>query len=169
MTKREIVARVHAVAGFVAAGLIASFFVSSAVSELSGKLAWIVQVKRAVFYCMWAMVLLVPAAAQTGAQLAGKSRDPLVAGKRKRLRFIAPNGGLLLGLASYLYYKASHGELDSFFQAAQALEFAVGLTNLVLLGLMIRDGFRLKDKYRPHPHPLWARRQPEETTILIKK
>jgi hypothetical protein len=102
---------------------------------------------------MWTM-LLVPAAGRTGAQLAGKSRDPLVEGKRKRIRFIAPNGALLLGLASYLYYKASHGELDSFFQAAQALEFAVGLTNILLLSLMIRDGFRLKNKYRAHSQPV---------------
>ena len=151
MIKNNYLARTHAVAGFLATALIASFFVGSLVSELVGELSWIVLVKRSIFYCMWAMVLLVPLAALTGGRLAGKSQDPLVKAKRKRIRFLAPNGILLLGLASYLYYKAHRGELDAYFLVAQTVEFAAGLLNLVLLSLMIRDGFRLKKKYHKRP------------------
>ena len=146
--KRPNIAQLHGIAGLLAFCLIAIFFVSSLVSELYGDLSWIVVVKRTVFYCMWAMLILVPSAALTGTKLAGKSRNPIVEGKRKRLRWIAPNGLLLLSLASYLYYKASLGEIDQRFMIAQLLEFAVGLTNISLLGLMIRDGFRLKRQYQ---------------------
>ncbi len=54
--------QVHAAAGLLAFCLIGSFFVGSLVSELSGNLAWIVAIKRTVFYSMWAMVVLVPVA-----------------------------------------------------------------------------------------------------------
>jgi len=146
--KRRSIVRVHATAGIVALCLIATFFVSSLISELSGNPDWILLVKRMVFYCMWAMLLLVPTAAFTGMKLAGKSSNPIVAEKRKRMRWVAPNGLLLLTLASYLYYKANLGELDQRFMIAQVLEFAVGFTNLTLLGLMIRDGFQLKRQYQ---------------------
>ncbi len=147
--KRQTNVRVHTIAGIVAFCLITGFFVSSLVSELSGNLTWILPVKRTVFYCMWAMGLLVPAAAFTGTKLAGKSANPIVAGKRRRMRWVAPNGLLLLALASYLYYKANLAELDQRFMIAQGLEFVLGFTNMTLLGLMIRDGFRLK---RPYHH-----------------
>ena len=149
--KRRSIVRVHATAGIMALCLIATFFVSSLISELSGNFGWIVLVKRTVFYCMWAMLVLVPSAALTGMKLAGKSQNPIVAGKRRRMRWIAPNGLLLLTLASYLYYKANLGEIDHRFMIAQLLEFAVGFTNISLLGLMIRDGFRLKRQYQSLP------------------
>lgn len=150
---RQRLAQVHAAAGIIAFCLIGSFFLSSLISELSGNLVWIVTVKRTVFYCMWAMVLLVPLAALTGGKLAGKSRSTLVETKRKRVRWIAPNGLLLVTIASYLYYKASQPEFDTLFRSAQLLEYALGLTNLRLLGLMIRDGFRLKPQPKGRPHP----------------
>ena len=152
MERRSIV-RVHATAGVLALCLIATFFVSSLISELSGNLGWIVLVKRTVFYGMWAMLVLVPSAALTGMKLAGKSQNPIVAGKRRRMRWGAPNGLLLLTLASYLYYKANLGEIDQRFMIAQLLEFTVGFTNISLLGLMIRDGFRLKRPYKVQPQP----------------
>jgi len=146
--KRQSLVRMHAVAGILAFCLIASFFVCSLVSEIAGTLSWIVSVKKGIFYSMWAMLILLPTTVLTGTKLAGKSKDPIIAGKRKRLRWIAPNGVLLLTLASYLWYKANLGEFDSLFVAAQVLEFVVGLTNILLLGLMIRDGFRLKSNYQ---------------------
>lgn len=145
---RRSLSRLHAAAGLIAWWLIASFFIGSLLSELWGNPAWIVLVKRTIFYSMWAMVLLVPLAARTGRKLAGKSGNGVVDGKRKRMRWIAPNGLLLLTLGSYLYYKASQGQFDPFFRSAQLVEWAVGLTNLVLLGLMIRDGYRLKRLYQ---------------------
>ena len=156
MINRRSLSQVHAAAGLIAWCLIASFFIGSLLSELSGNPTWIVLVKRTIFYTMWAMVVLVPVAALTGRKLAGKSRNVVVERKRKRMRWIAPNGLLLLTLGSYLYYKASQGQFDPFFTSAQLIELAVGLTNLVLLGLMIRDGYRLKRLYHgqlPQTHP----------------
>lgn len=69
------------------------------------------------------------------------------------MRWIAPNGLLLVALASCLYYKASQQEFDSLFRSAQLVEFALGFTNLLLLGLMVRDGFRLKRQPKGLPHP----------------
>lgn len=146
--KRRSLVRVHAITGILALCLITSFFVSSLLSEVSGDLSWIILVKRAVFYCMWAMLVLVPSAALTGIKLAGNSQNTIVKRKQKRMQWIAPNGLLLLTLASYLYYKANLEELDQRFMIAQLLEFAVGFTNIFLLGLMIRDGFRLKRQYQ---------------------
>jgi hypothetical protein len=60
---------------------------------------------------------------------------------------------LLVALASYLYYKASQQEFNSLFRSAQLVEFALGFTNLLLLGLMVRDGFRLKRLPKGLPHP----------------
>ncbi len=151
--KRQSLSQAHAAAGILAFCLIGSFFIGSLISELSGNLVWIVHVKRTVFYGMWAMVLLVPLAALTGTKLAGKSRSATVENKRKRMRWIAPNGLLLLTLGSYLYYKASQSEFDTLFRSAQLLEFALGFTNLLLLGLMIRDGFRLKRQYKGRLQP----------------
>lgn len=151
--KRRTLAQVHAAAGIIAFCLIGSFFMGSLISELSGNLVWIVHVKRTVFYCMWAMVLLMPLAALSGRKLAGKSRNATVENKRKRMRWIAPNGLLLVTLGSYLYYKVIQQEFDALFVSAQLLEFALGLTNLLLLGLMIRDGFRLKREYTGRPQP----------------
>lgn len=151
--ERQSLSQAHAAAGIIAFCLIGSFFVCSLISELSGNLVWIFAVKRTVFYCMWAMVLLVPLAALSGRKLAGKSRNATVETKRKRMRWIAPNGVSLVTLGSYLYYKAGQQEFDKLFMSAQLLEFALGFTNLLLLGLMIRDGFRLKRQYKGRPQP----------------
>jgi hypothetical protein len=38
----------------------------------------LIQLKKIIFFAMWAMVILVPAAAFTGNKLAGKSKDEQV-------------------------------------------------------------------------------------------
>lgn len=154
--KRRTLSQVHAAAGIIAFCLIGSFFIGSLVSELSGNLVWIVAVKRTVFYSMWAMVLLVPLVALSGRRLAGKSHNATVENKRKRMRWIAPNGVLLVTLGSYLYYKVSQQEFDSLFMCAQLVELALGFTNLLLLGSMIRDGFRLKRQYKSWTQPTYS-------------
>lgn len=151
--ERRTLSQVHAAAGIIAFCLIGSFFVGSLISELSGNPVWIVAVKRTVFYAMWVMVLLVPLAALSGRKLAGKSHNTMVENKRRRMRWIAPNGVLLLTLASYLYYKVSQQEFDSLFMSAQLVELTLGFTNLLLLGSMIRDGFRLKRQHKGRPQP----------------
>jgi hypothetical protein len=62
---------------------------------------------------------------------------------------IAANGLLvLIPSALFLAAKARAGEFDTTFYAVQALELAAGATNLILLGLNMRDGFKLSGRFR---------------------
>ncbi len=79
-------------------------------------------------------------------------RGPLIAAKKKRMPFIAANGILILiPSALYLSFKAHAGAFDTGFYAVQALELIAGAVNIVLLGLNMRDGFRLTGKLRRSP------------------
>jgi hypothetical protein len=63
---------------------------------------------------------------------------------------IAANGILVLVPAVlFLAWKAGNGEFDAAFVAVQIVEFAAGSFNLALMGLNIRDGFRLSRGLRP--------------------
>jgi Na+/H+ antiporter NhaA len=63
--------------------------------------------------------------------------------------WIAANGILVLGPSVlYLASKAGAGEFDSGFYAVQATELVVGVTNIALLGLNMRDGLRMKGRFR---------------------
>lgn len=136
--------RLHAVAGILAFVLIASFWLSTAISELFGTPAAIAAVKQAI---VWAMLVLVPALAATGAsgfRLGKGMRLPMVTAKKKRMPFIALNGLLvLLPSALFLNAKAAAGDFGTAFMTAQAIELAAGLINLTLMGFNIRDGFAL--------------------------
>ena len=57
---------------------------------------------------------------------------------------IAANGVLILiPSALFLAAKARTGEFDTSFDLVQALELGAGVTNIMLLGLNLRDGLRL--------------------------
>jgi hypothetical protein len=43
------------------------------------------------------------------------------------------------------------GEFDTAFYAVQALELAAGAANITLLGLNMRDGLRMKGRFRCQP------------------
>jgi len=142
--------RLHAAAGVLAFLLIAGFWLSTAISELFGSPAAIASVKQAI---VWAMFVLVPALAVTGAsgfRLGRGMRLPTVATKKKRMPFIALNGLLvLLPSAIFLNFKAAAGDFDMGFMIVQAIELAAGLVNLSLIGLNIRDGFALSPRRQP--------------------
>lgn len=68
------------------------------------------------------------------------------------MRFIAANGILILiPAALFLSAKARGAEFDSAYYAVQVLELAAGATNIVLLGLNMRDGLKLKGRFRSGP------------------
>ena len=68
-----------------------------------------------------------------------------VPAKRRRMPFIAANGlFILLPCAFFLYHRAAAGQFDAVFYAVQALELLAGATNLLLLGLSMRDGFAIR-------------------------
>ncbi|MBT9289330.1 hypothetical protein [Prosthecodimorpha staleyi] len=136
--------RLHPVAGAIAILMIATFWLSTTLSELFGAPATVVAVKSAV---PWGLLVLVPAlalTAGTGFKRAGGRRIGLVPAKIGRMPWIAANGVLILvPSALYLAWKAQAGTFDASFYAVQALELAAGACNLVLLGLNMRDGLRM--------------------------
>lgn len=135
---------IHPLAGLVAMLTIATFWLSTAISELFGSEAAVIAVKTAI---PWGFILLVPALAATGGSgffLSKGQRTGLVGTKLKRMPFIGANGLLvLIPAALFLAAKAQASEFDATFYSVQALELIAGAVNLTLLGLSMRDGMAL--------------------------
>lgn len=135
---------VHPLAGMLAMLTIASFWLSTFISELSGSHAAIVAVKTAI---PWGFLLLVPSLAAVGGSglvWSKGNRAGLVGAKLRRMPFIVANGMLvLIPSALFLASKASAAEFDGWFYGVQAIELVAGAANLALLGLSMRDGLRL--------------------------
>lgn len=154
---------VHPVAGALALVTIATFWLSTALSELFASEAIVTAVKTAI---PWGFVLLVPALAAAGGSgfaLAEGRRAGLVGAKFRRMPLIAANGILvLIPAALFLASKAKAGEFDTTFYAVQALELAVGATNIALLGLNMRDGLKMKGRLRRAPARSLQSLRPEQ-------
>jgi hypothetical protein len=151
---------IHPVAGVLAILTIATFWLSTALSELFASEAIVTVVKTAI---PWGFLLLIPALAAAGGSgfaLAKGRRAGLIATKIKRMPLIAANGILvLIPSALFLASKARATEFDASFYAVQALELAAGAANITLLGLNMHDGLRMKGRLsRAHPTPEAATR-----------
>ena len=140
---------IHPLAGALAITTIATFWLSTILSELFGTQATIIAVKSAI---PWGFLLLIPAMAAaggSGAVLARGRRGGVLGTKMKRMQIIAANGLLvLIPAALFLASKAKAVEFDAVFYAVQALELVAGATNITLLGLNMRDGLRMKGRLR---------------------
>jgi hypothetical protein len=136
---------IYPVAGVLALVTIATFWLSTAFSELFASQAVVTAVKTAI---PWGLLLLIPALAAAGGSgfvLAKRHRAGLIGAKAKRMPFIAANGILvLISAALFLASKARAGEFDAVFYAVQVLELAAGAVNITLLVLNMRDGIKLK-------------------------
>ena len=140
---------IHPVAGVLAILTIATFWLSTALTELFASQAVVTAVKTAI---PWGFLLLIPAlsaAGGSGFALAKGRRGGLIGAKIKRMPLIAANGILvLIPSALFLASKARAAEFDSTFYAVQALELIAGAANITLLGLNIRDGLKMKGRLR---------------------
>jgi len=140
---------IHPVAGALAILTIATFWLSTAVTELFASQAVVTAVKAAI---PWGFLVLIPALAAAGGSgffLSRGRRSPLVEAKMRRMRVIAANGILILiPAALFLAFKAKGGEFDAAFYAAQAIELAAGAINLALLVRNTRDGLRMTGRFR---------------------
>jgi hypothetical protein len=143
---------IHPVAGALALLTIATFWLSTALSELFASEAIVIAVKTAI---PWGFLLLIPAlmaAGGSGVALAEGRRAGLIGAKFKRMPLIAGNGVLvLIPSALFLASKARAAELDTAFYVVQALELDAGAVNIALLGLNVRDGLTLKGRLRRRP------------------
>jgi len=140
--------KVHPIAGAIAILTIAAFWLSTALSELSGSKAATIAVKSAI---PWGFLLLIPAlslAGGTGFSLARGRKGGVIDAKIKRMPFIAANGVLvLIPSALFLTFKAKAATFDGSFYLVQVIELVAGATNITLLGLNMRDGFRIKHRF----------------------
>jgi hypothetical protein len=143
---------IHPVAGAIAMLTIATFWLSTALSELFASHATVTLVKTAI---PWGFLLLIPAliaVGSSGLALAKGRRAGLIGTKFKRMPLIAGNGILVLvPSALFLASKARGAEFDAVFYGVQALELAAGATNMTLLALNMRDGLTLKGRLRRRP------------------
>jgi hypothetical protein len=140
---------IHPVAGALALLTIATFWLSTVLTELFASQAAVTAVKTAI---PWGFLLLVPALAATGGSgfvLAKGRRGGVLGAKIKRMPLIAANGLLvLIPAALFLAFKARAAEFDIVFYAVQALELVAGAVNITLLGLNLGDGLRMKGRLR---------------------
>ncbi|MFQ8433656.1 ferredoxin--NADP reductase [Amaricoccus sp. W119] len=168
---------IHPLAGLVALLTIATFWVSTVLSELFGSEATVTAVKTTI---PWGFLLLVPALAATGGSglfLSKGQRTGLVGAKLRRMPIIALNGLLvLIPAALFLASKARAGAFDASFYTAQGVELIAGAVNLTLLGLGMRDGLALSrwrrgSFLRPaatHATRLAAREELADGTMVIR-
>jgi hypothetical protein len=141
--------KVHPIAGMIGFLTILTFWTSTLFSEIFGTHEMVAAVKTMVLY---GLLILVPAMAVVGAsgmKIGGRRKDAPALAKKKRMPFIAANGLLVLVPAAfYLSAKASAGAFDSAFYTVQGIELVAGATNLVLMGLSIRDGVAMGRRRR---------------------
>jgi hypothetical protein len=140
---------VHPAAGALALVIIAAFWLSTVGVELFGSLATVATVKAAI---PWGFLVLIPAlmaAGSSGFALSQGRRAGLVGAKMKRMRVIAANGVLVLvPSALFLAHRAAAGAFDGTFYGVQAIELIAGAANIMLLGLNMRDGLKMKGRLR---------------------
>jgi hypothetical protein len=142
--------RAHLLAGLLAPLCIATFFLSTVLTELFGSHAAVTQIKSPIVSPgLWIMVPLMAAAGGSGMFLSRARKGKLVDAKKKRMPFIAANGLLVLvPCAIVLNRWAAAGSFDNAFYAVQTIELVAGAANLALMGLNARDGLRMAAQLR---------------------
>ncbi len=145
--------RAHLFAGTLALLCIATFFLSTVLVELFGSHLSVAQLKSwIVAPGLWVLIPAMVVVGGSGMFLGRARRGRLVESKKKRMPFIAANGLLVLvPCALVLGQWATAGRFDSAFYAVQALELLAGATNLLLMGLNVRDGLRLSGRLKAVP------------------
>ena len=133
--------KIHAIAGVIGFLTILTFWTSTAYSELFGTVHTIVLVKSMILKGMFILIPAMIVVGASGMNMGRHRKDARAVAKKRRMPFIVANGLIiLLPAAFYLESKAVAGSFDSAFYSVQVLELIAGATNLVLMGLNIRDG-----------------------------
>jgi hypothetical protein len=134
----------HAAAGAIALLTLATFWLSTAISETLLSADAVATVKTAIVSGLFVLIPAMAAAGASGTMLAKSRPAGLTTAKSRRMRLLAINGlVIMIPAALFLARKANGGELDTAFFAVQGLELAVGAVQIVLLSRNFRDGLRL--------------------------
>jgi hypothetical protein len=140
----------HALAGAVALLCIGAFWTSTLASELFLDERAVVAVKNGILSAMWLLIPAMAAAGASGFALGRGRSGRLVDAKKRRMRFVAANGILILLPSAFaLASMADAGRFDALFYGVQVLELAAGAVNVALLALNMRDGLRLAGRLTP--------------------
>lgn len=139
---------IHAIAGTTAMLTIATFWISTLISELFLDHTAVVAVKHAIV--VYGLAVLICAMALTGGSgfaLGKTCKGRLVEQKKNRMRIIGINGLLVMvPSALFLYSKSAVAEFDTLFYVVQVVELCAGLAQLSLMRLNFRDGLKLAGK-----------------------
>lgn len=152
MISYKMEVRIHVFVSIVATLCILTFFTSTIIVELFASHELITKVKNLTL--VPGLFILIPAMAMTGGTglaLSKQTKGPLVDRKKKRMPFIAANGVLVLIPAAFFLAKwSSDGAFDTRFYIVQGIELLVGIVNLSLMGLNIRDGLKVSAQFEGH-------------------
>jgi hypothetical protein len=141
------VTKVHIGAATISILTIATFWLSTVISELFMSLDAVVAVKTFIFYGLWLLIPAIIITAGSGNFMARNHKHSAIARKKKRMPFIALNGILILvPSAIFLYTKAINQEFDGVFYTVQMVELIAGLINLTLMIQNAKDGKRIRTK-----------------------
>jgi hypothetical protein len=150
--------KLHGFLGALALLCIATFWISTVVSEVFLDRASVATVKNSILAGMWILIPAMAATGGSGFSLAGKRRGRLVEAKARRMKGAAANGLLVLLPSAYVLASwANAGRFDAAFFSLQGLELVAGAVNVTLLVLNVRDGLRLGGRLSPKPQAPAAR------------
>ena len=141
--------RIHAIAGGIGFVMILIFWTSTAISELFASHETIATVKALILQGMFILVPAMAIVGGSGMAMGRRRKDAPARAKKKRMPIIAMNGlVILLPAAWFLAGKAEAGEFDGTFYAVQTVELIAGAVNLTMMGLNIRDGFKMTGRMK---------------------
>jgi len=136
--------KIHPIAGVIGFLTILTFWSSTVVSELFSTPEGIAAVKAMILKGMFLLIPAMIIVGASGMKLGVRRKDAPACAKKKRMPVIAINGlVILLPAAIFLESRASAGQFDTTFFIVQTLELVAGATNLLLMGLNIRDGRKM--------------------------
>ncbi len=128
--------KLHGSFGAVALLCIATFWISTVVSEVFLDRTNVVAVKNAVLTGMWILIPAMAATGGSGFSLARSRCGGLVDVKIRRMKRVVANGLLVLLPSAYVLASwANVGKFDIVFYALQGLELVGGAINITLLML----------------------------------
>ena len=151
---RSSLVRIHLAAAVGALTLIATFLLSSAVTELIADAADVHRLRQWIVFGLPLLVGCLVTAALTGRRLARNSRAPVIRRKLRRMQIVAATGiVVLVPCALILDGLTATSAASGVVSALEITELLAGALNLTLLALNFRDGRGLTRPRRP------ARRQ----------
>lgn len=141
---------IHGFVGGMAILTIATFWISSAVSEVFLTQSAVALVKHnIVYYGLLPLVLFMAITGGSGNFLTKNRQNKIIQSKMKRMKILAINGFLvMIPSALFLNHKASLGEFDVMFYVVQLLELGAGIVQLYLLFQNFKEGLLLSGKLR---------------------